>query len=131
MKDHNIENLNPKPIPLSNDHMDKPPEILPVEYLEVSHEEYKRLFDQCKDHALECCCDLEESIRVGWKRVQPDCRPDESFRAMLKIMLKFVKYMEKQKDMIEIPCCGICKSLMQRVIGDNSPGWLCLMCYKS
>ena len=43
--------------------------------------------------ADEATKELEKALRDGWHRVQPDCRPDESFRAMIEVM-------EKWKDFI-------------------------------
>jgi len=49
----------------------------------------------------DCAKDLEECIRLGWKYVQSDCRPDESFRAMLRVMIRWMAYLEAQKKKTE------------------------------
>lgn len=54
----------------------------------------QEMLDLCQDPID----DLEKIILEGWRHVQSDCRPDESFRAMLKVMLKWKVYLEsKQK----------------------------------
>ena len=57
--------------------------------------------EQISNHSANCVKDLEESIKEGWKNVQPSCRPDESFRAMLRVMIRWMAYMESQKENLE------------------------------
>lgn len=43
--------------------------------------------------------ELEESLQKGWNHVQPSCRPDQSFRAMIQILNNFKRYMEAQNQL--------------------------------
>jgi len=77
--------------------------------------------DKCNEHCMDCKCagvpnfditmfdtsdecvrELQLCIKQGWKHVQGDCRPDESFRAMLRIMIKWMAYIEAQKKRQEV-----------------------------
>jgi hypothetical protein len=45
-------------------------------------------------HSKTALKDLKKCLEKGWKDVQSNCRPDQSFRAMVEIFQKWVKYIE-------------------------------------
>lgn len=49
---------------------------------------------ECKNITDTCICHLEEIINKGWRDCQPSSRPDESFRAMMQVMLGWKKYLD-------------------------------------
>lgn len=51
----------------------------------------------CSHDIIDCICSLEEALEYGWKNVQQTSRPDESFRAMIKVMMKWKKYMDAKE----------------------------------
>ncbi len=54
--------------------------------------------EECSQHTLECICSLEQCITNGWKSIQSTSRPDESFRAMFRVMLKWKKHLDEWED---------------------------------
>jgi hypothetical protein len=70
---------------------DKPPEMVPIPDTHVAY------CNEMKDISKITAKQMEECIKDGWKHVQSTCRPDKSFRAMLRIMIHWMAYMEKQK----------------------------------
>ena len=45
----------------------------------------------------QCARQLQDALDAGWPKIQGDCRPDESFRAMFKVMEKWLSYQRLQK----------------------------------
>lgn len=56
--------------------------------------------EEMRPHFSKCLEDLQESLNTGWYGVQSNCRPDVSFRAMVKII-------EKWKESVESMPCDI------------------------
>ncbi len=52
---------------------------------------------KCADLTQECIDSLEDIIAQGWENCKPSSRPDESFRAMLKVMQGWKKYLDSLK----------------------------------
>ena len=63
-----------------------------------THVQAESFYDQMQDISKITAKQMEECIKFGWRHVQSDCRPDESFRAMLQIMIKWMAYIEKEKN---------------------------------
>lgn len=64
---------------------------------------------ECQDVIDECICHFEDIVAKGWDDCSPQSRPDKSFRAMLKIMLSWKKYMDSLKS------CGEKKIQMNEI----------------
>lgn len=61
--------------------------LKPLEQLPIP-ESFREAMD---NHCDDCLEELEEALENGWLRVQPNCRPDESFRAMIGVISKWKK----------------------------------------
>lgn len=53
--------------------------------------------EQCANLTQNCIESLEDIIAQGWENCKPSSRPDESFRAMLKVMQGWKKYLDSLK----------------------------------
>lgn len=51
-------------------------------------------YENMKIHSLTAAEEMQRVVDQGWLYVQPNSRPDESFRAMLKVMRDWIHYME-------------------------------------
>ncbi len=78
----------------------------PSPSLNLEHEEDSKVIqeipilnfsDIVTNHSNKIVQDLKESLRYGWQNVQSSCRPDESFRAMIDVMAKWLDYIESNK----------------------------------
>lgn len=50
--------------------------------------------EEMRPHFSKCLEDLQESLNTGWYGFQSNCRPDVSFRAMVKIIQKWKESVE-------------------------------------
>lgn len=50
--------------------------------------------EECSHLTEECICSLEKILEYGWRNCQEDCRPDESFRAMIIVMKRWKEYLD-------------------------------------
>jgi len=48
-------------------------------------------------HSKDVMDELDKAILYGWPMLQSDCRPDQSFRAMIGIMKAWKKYMDRKE----------------------------------
>lgn len=74
----------------------KVPEFIPIPDLEtiIRPEPPKNFPKSFLEEVFFCEESLESCLEDGWSHIQPSNRPDESFRAMVKIISKWKMYLE-------------------------------------